>query len=166
MSGHGVIEAEARWAQAILRRDGRVMKFLLHPSFVFVGLKTAGLATWNRQEWIAACSEIQFEALDHTVRDLQVFSCVAVATIDGRWRGTVRGRTVDERFLMTDVWNRGLNGAWQVVRRHSSRFVEGEDGAVEDAPRLMLNVEHRAAPSAPAHKTTPQIAPDMEDVFL
>lgn len=141
MSGQAIIEAETKWARAILTHDVERLKLLIHPTFVFLGLRSAGVQAWTRAQWASAVMKIEFRALEHTVRDLQVFGSTAVATIDGRWSAVVGGSTLDELFMMTDVWNKAPNGPWRVVRRHSTRYVEDETTREPlDVPALTLDI--------------------------
>jgi len=134
-----IAEAETRWARAIITHDQAALEALIHPTFLYVGLRSAGLKGWNRADWIAATRRIQFQTLEHRVRDLQVFGNTAVATVDGTWKAMIGEQAVDERFLMTDVWMKQPNGAWKVVRRHSTRYIEDAAGMVSEAAPIDLS---------------------------
>jgi ketosteroid isomerase-like protein len=141
MSGRAIIEAENRWARAMLRHDRTVLKALLHPNFIFLGLKSAGLQSWSRIQFAAAVLQIDYHRLEHEVRDLQMFGSIAIATVDGRWTAETGVSAFDEEFLATDVWTKTPDGPWRVIRRHSSRYVEDKvTGKPLDAPALVLDV--------------------------
>jgi len=141
MSGHEIIEAETRWARAIQGGHVDRLSALMHPNFVFLGLRSAGVKSWSRTEWMAAVGKICFSALEHKVRDLQVFGPTAVATIDGRWTAEAGSVAYNELFMMTDVWTKAPNGPWRVVRRHSTRYLEDElTHQPLDVPELTLDI--------------------------
>ena len=141
MSGQAIIEAENRWARAIQRHDQTVLKALMHPNFIFVGLRTSGLQSWSRTQFATAILQVEFHLLEHKVRDLQVFGATAIATVDGRWTAEAADTALDERFLITDVWTKAPDAPWRVVRRHSSRYVEDEFTQKPlDVPALVLDI--------------------------
>jgi ketosteroid isomerase-like protein len=139
MSGAIIAEAENRWARAMMTRHISVLNALLHPGFLFVGPRSAGLNGWNKAEWIAAVSKIEFVSLTHPIRDLQLIGSTAVVTVEGDWQARVNGQAVTEQFMMTDVWVRDQGGVWRVMRRHSSRYVVSNDGAVSEASQLFID---------------------------
>ncbi len=141
MSGHEIIEGETRWAHATRTHQADRLNALMHPNFVFVGLRSAGLETWSRSQWMTATQRIAFRALEYKVRDLQVFGSTAVATIDGRWTAEAGGESYDELFTMTDVWVKAPGSAWRVVRRHSTRYVEDPiSGKTMEGKELALDI--------------------------
>jgi ketosteroid isomerase-like protein len=126
MSAKEVIEAEAKMMRATLVGDARTLEALVHPSFVFLGLRSAGVQAWNRAQWLETLKQIRFHKLEHKARDLQVFGSSAIVTVEGSWRADLRGTTHDEHLLMTDVWLKAPPHGWRIVRRHSTRYVEDE----------------------------------------
>jgi len=139
MSGSIIAEVENRWARAIMTRHASVLNGLLHPGFLFVGPRSAGLKGWNKSEWIAAVSKIEFISLNHPIRDLQLIGPTAVVTVEGDWQARMNGCVITEQFMMTDVWVRDPGGAWRVIRRHSSRYVLGQNGVVSEASALLFD---------------------------
>lgn len=135
-----IIQAEAKLMRATRQGDMPTIEALTHPSFVFLGLRSAGMQSWNRTQWLATLPQITFHTLEHRVRDLQVFAASAILTVEGAWKADLRGRRHDERLLMTDVWVKTATQGWRLVRRHSTRHIE-EAGGRKDGAMLELELD-------------------------
>jgi len=115
---------EARWTAALIAKDQATLETLLAPEFQLVGIRSTGVTAINRAEWLATAGSIIFHDFTTQTTSVQVFGDTALATVEGRWDIVFRGHPIKENFYVTDVWVR-RDGAWRVVRRHSSPYQTG-----------------------------------------
>ncbi len=112
---------EARWTAALIAKDQAALADLLAPEFQLVGIRSTGVTAIHRAEWLATAGSIIFHDFTTQTTSVQVFGDTALATVEGRWDIVFRGHPIKENFYVTDVWVR-RDGAWRVVRRHSSPY--------------------------------------------
>ena len=112
---------EESWSVAFRTSDYAYLDRILAPEFTLVGIRSTGVSTVTRADWLATTRVMIFRAFDARVLSVEVFGDAAVVTMDGSWTIDWNDRHIDERFLLTDVWV-ARNAKWQVVRRHSSPY--------------------------------------------
>ena len=112
---------EARWTAALIAKDQATLETLLAPEFQLVGIRSTGATAIHRAEWLATAGSIVFQDFKTQTTSVQLFGDTALATVEGRWDIVFRGHPIKENFYITDVWVR-RDGAWRVVRRHSSPY--------------------------------------------
>lgn len=112
---------EEAWSVAFCTSDFAFMERVLAPEFTLVGIRSTGVSTVTRSEWLANTRVMTFRAFDARVLSVETYGDAAVVTMDGSWTIDWNGRHIDEKFLVTDVWVL-RNTKWQVVRRHSSPY--------------------------------------------
>ncbi|MDQ3483764.1 MAG: nuclear transport factor 2 family protein [Pseudomonadota bacterium] len=110
---------EREWRDALCAKDLERLGSLIHPKFTLIGTRSTGPFVLTREEWLEAIHRRELIGIELHVRDAAVFENVMVGTVEAKWRVSYRGRPVDDRVLLTDVWV-CEDGRWQVVRRHSS----------------------------------------------
>ena len=115
---------EAEWRDALLAKDEAALRRLIHPLYKLVGIRSTGSVAVNLEQWIAALRRMDIAALEVRVTDCVALDNVIVATVDAQWKVRYLGQPIDERVLLTDVWVRE-DGAWRVLRRHSSPVPAG-----------------------------------------
>ena len=112
---------EESWSVAFHTSDYAFMERILAPEFTLVGIRSTGVSTVTRADWLANTRVMKFRAFDTRVLSVEMYGDAAVVTMDGSWTIDWNDRHIDERFLVTDVWV-FRNTKWQVVRRHSSPY--------------------------------------------
>ena len=112
---------EEAWSVAFRTSDYAFMERILAPEFTLVGIRSTGVSTVTRADWLANTRVMAFRAFDARVLSVETYGDAAVVTMDGSWTIDWNGRHIDEKFLVTDVWV-WRNTKWQVVRRHSSPY--------------------------------------------
>ena len=112
---------EARWTAALIAKDQATLEDLLAPEFELVGIRSTGVGSTSRAEWLARAGSIVFHDFTTESTSVQLFGDTALATVEGHWDIVFAGRTIKEHFYVTDVWIR-RDGRWRVVRRHSSPY--------------------------------------------
>ena len=115
---------EARWTAALIAKDQAALADLLAPEFQLVGIRSTGVTAVPRAQWLATAGSITFHEFTTETTSVQVFGDTALATVEGRWDIVFGGHPIKERFYVTDIWVR-RDGAWRVVRRHSSPYQSG-----------------------------------------
>ena len=111
---------EARWGQAFLTGDRAFLRSILAPEFTLMRAENGRTLFTSRAQWMANLPLYTFHAYQVRVTDVVVAGRTAVATVEGRWKVTYKGRgTRDEPFILSDTWVK-RNGRWQVVYRHST----------------------------------------------
>ena len=112
---------EARWTAALIAKDLPALADLLAPKFQLVGIRSTGVTAVPRAQWLANAGSITFHDFTTETTAVQVFGDTALATVEGRWDIVFGGHPIKENFYVTDIWVR-RDGAWRVVRRHSSPY--------------------------------------------
>lgn len=112
---------EARWTAALIARDEAALEALLAPEFQLVGIRSTGVTSVHRAEWLATAGTIVFHDFKTRTTSVEVFGDTALATVEGSWDIVFGGHAIKENFYVTDVWIR-RDGRWRVVRRHSSPY--------------------------------------------
>lgn len=110
---------EGEFRDALLSKDGKRLRSLIHPQFLLIGTRSAGPFTINRDEWLDSVKRREIVSIEVDIRDSIVFDQLIVATIDARWTVRYLGAEIQDRVLLSDVWVLD-EGRWRVVRRHSS----------------------------------------------
>ena len=119
-----VTTLEGEWRDALLAKDEKALRRLIHPQYKLVGIRSTGSVAVDLEQWIAALRRMDIAALEVRVTDCVALDNVIVATVDAQWKVRYLGQPIDERVLLTDVWVRE-EGAWRVLRRHSSPVPAG-----------------------------------------
>ena len=119
-----VTTLEGEWRDALLAKDEKALRRLIHPQYKLVGIRSTGSVAVDLEQWIAALRRMDIAALEVRVTDCVALDNVIVATVDAQWKVRYLGQPIDERVLLTDVWVRE-DGAWRVLRRHSSPVPAG-----------------------------------------
>ncbi len=112
---------EQALVDALKAMDRPVLEDILAPEFRLVGIRSTGSSDMPRAAWLEAAPEMNFLAFWIDPPRVELFGDTALAGVDGYWRIDLRGRRIDERFLLTDVWLR-RDGGWRLLRRHSSPY--------------------------------------------
>lgn len=110
---------EVEWRDALMSKDIKRLRSLIHPDFMLIGTRSAGPFTINRDEWLESIQRREIHSIDVDIRDAIIFEQVMVGTIEAHWRVGYLGTEIEDRVLLTDVWV-FEKGRWRVVRRHSS----------------------------------------------
>ena len=119
-----VTTLEGEWRDALLAKDEKALRRLIHPQYKLVGIRSTGSVAVDLEQWIAALRRMDIAALEVRVTDCVALDNVIVATVDAQWKVRYLGQPIDERVLLTDVWVRE-DDAWRVLRRHSSPVPAG-----------------------------------------
>ena len=119
-----VTTLEGEWRDALLAKDEKALRRLIHPQYKLVGIRSTGSVAVDLEQWIAALRRMDIAALEVRVTDCVALDNVIVATVDAQWKVRYLGQPIDERVLLTDVWVRE-DGRWRVLRRHSSPVPAG-----------------------------------------
>jgi hypothetical protein len=120
-----VRELEQQWRNALFDKDEAALRRLIHPQFKLVGVRSTGSVAVNLEQWLVALRRMDVASLEVRVMDSVVLPATIVASVDAQWKVRYLGQLIDERVLLTDIWVRNDDGAWQVVRRHSSPVPPG-----------------------------------------
>lgn len=120
-----VRELERRWRDALVNKDEIALRSLIHPQFKLVGIRSTGSVAVNLEQWLVALRRMDVASLEVRVTDSVALPSTIVASVDAQWKVRYLGQLIDERVLLTDVWVRDQDGAWRVVRRHSSPVPAG-----------------------------------------
>lgn len=114
-----VAALERQWRDALFAKDEAALRKLIHPQFKLVGIRSTGTVAVGLDDWLGALEKMDIASLEVRVTDSVRVDHTIVATVDAQWKLRFMGHTIDERVLLTDVWVQ-IDGAWQVLRRHSS----------------------------------------------
>src|SRR6185369_394507 len=120
-----VRDLEREWRDALIAKDVGVLRRLIHPQFKLVGIRSTGSVAVDLEQWIEALQRMDIASLEVRVTECVALEKVIVATVDAQWKVRYLGQLIDERVLLTDVWVRGDDDSWRVVRRHSSPVPPG-----------------------------------------
>ena len=120
-------QLEQRWRDALFDKDEAALRALIHPQFKLVGIRSTGSVAVDLEQWLVALKRMDVASLEVRVIDSVATANTIIATIDAQWTVRYLGQLIDERVLLTDVWVKAEDGAWQVVRRHSSPVPAGVD---------------------------------------
>ena len=117
-------ELERQWRDALYAKDEARLRQLIHPQFKLVGIRSTGTVAVSLEDWLLALQKMDLVSLEVRVMDAVRIDETIVATVDAQWKLRFMGHAIDERVLLTDVWEKFEEG-WQVVRRHSSPVPAG-----------------------------------------
>ena len=109
----------AAWQAAIEARDVEQVQDFLDQGYALV-LVVPAAVTVQREEWLRMLPDYvvhHYEIHEQTVHTSK--DTAAVLTLATQ-RATVLGQDRSDRFILSDVWVRGQDGAWRVWRRHST----------------------------------------------
>lgn len=115
---------ERDWRAALIAKDEKELRRLIHPQFKLVGIRSTGSVAVDLEQWIEALKRMDIASLEVRVTECVALDDVIVATVDAQWQVRYLGQVIDERVLLTDVWVRDGDN-WQVLRRHSSPVPPG-----------------------------------------
>lgn len=115
---------ERDWRDALIAKDEKELRRLIHPQFKLVGIRSTGSVAVDLEQWIEALKRMDIASLEVRVTECVALDDVIVATVDAQWQVRYLGQVIDERVLLTDVWVRDGDD-WQVLRRHSSPVPPG-----------------------------------------
>ncbi|MEO7504866.1 MAG: nuclear transport factor 2 family protein [Sphingomicrobium sp.] len=122
-----VRELERRWRDALFHKDEAALRSLIHPQFKLVGIRSTGSVAVDLEQWLVALRRMDVASLEVRVIDSVALPATIVASVDAQWQVRYLGQLIDERVLLTDVWVKGDDGDWRVLRRHSSPVPSGVD---------------------------------------
>ena len=117
-----ISQLEDEWRDAILAHDESTLRRILHPKFTFVAIRGAGTTTIGIDQWFDTLSRMEIEQFSTEVTDIQHEDRTAIAIVLGSWRASLDGQTIDENFLLTDIWVDAPGLGWCAIRRHSSPY--------------------------------------------
>jgi hypothetical protein len=120
-----VRELERKWRDALFNKDEAALRALIHPQFKLVGIRSTGSVAVDLEQWLVALRRMDVATLEVRVTDSVALPSTIVATVDAQWQVRYLGQLIDERVLLTDVWVKDEDGAWRVLRRHSSPVPAG-----------------------------------------
>ena len=110
-----VIAAEKAWADAALARDRKVLEELTGQEL--------SQANWDgsrptpRSQWLEnLLTRLEFQHLEISGHNAQVFGDMAVVTSRFSWEGKLSGQPFAAKGVLMDVW-RKRDGRWQAVFR-------------------------------------------------
>ena len=110
---------ERQWRDALCAKDMDLLRALIHPRFLLIGMRATGPFTLNRDEWLEAIQRRELVSIELDIRDALVLDQVMVGTVQAKWCVKYLGREIEDCVLLTDVWVFD-DDRWRVVRRHSS----------------------------------------------
>ena len=122
-----VRELERRWRDALFHKNEAGLRALIHPQFKLVGIRSTGSVAVDLEQWLVALRRMDVASLEVRVIDSVSLPATIVASVDAQWQVRYMGQLIDERVLLTDVWVKGDDGDWRVLRRHSSPVPTGVD---------------------------------------
>ena len=114
---------EQAWGEAFLKGDRAFLERLVAPEFKLMRAEGGESLFTPRARWFANEGRIIFHEFEVRTVDVVDAGDTAVATVRGRWKISMEGRTGtrEEGFIVSDTFVR-RGKAWQVIFRHSSPY--------------------------------------------
>jgi ketosteroid isomerase-like protein len=119
-----VAERSAAWQRALEARDVVGVDDFLDPDYALVLVHPAPV-TVPRAAWLGMLPDYVVHSWTVTDAVTDVAGDVAMVLQSGEQQATVRGADRSGRFVISDCWRRGADGAWRVWRRHSTPLQAG-----------------------------------------
>lgn len=117
------------WMAAWIANDRDALERILAPEFALI-VSARPEARVNRAAWLrTAGTEYTCEAFRYDAMQVRDFGDVVVVSSLATQRATAFGQDRSGTFFLTDVWQAGANGAWQVIARYSSYAEPGTASA-------------------------------------
>jgi ketosteroid isomerase-like protein len=119
-----VAERSAAWQRALEARDVAGVDDFLDPDYALVLVHPAR-ATVPRAAWLRMLPDYVVHGWTVSEAVIDVAGDVAMVLQSGEQQATVLGEDRSGRFVISDCWRRGADGAWRVWRRHSTPLQAG-----------------------------------------
>jgi ketosteroid isomerase-like protein len=108
------------WMQAVADRDMERLEEIVAPGFRFTAIHL-NPEPMTREQWMAAAREgYTIVSFAYESMDIDVWGDTAIVHSRYSQVANYHHTSLSNAFRLTDVWNRGEDGKWRVVARHSS----------------------------------------------
>jgi ketosteroid isomerase-like protein len=109
----------AAWQAAIEAREVEQVQDFLHQDYALV-LAVPAAITVEREEWLRVLPDYVVHHYEIHVQIVHTTEDTAAVLTLATQRATVLGQDRSDRFVLSDSWVRGEDGAWRVWQRHST----------------------------------------------
>jgi ketosteroid isomerase-like protein len=108
------------WMQAVEDRDMERLEEIVSPGFRFTAIHL-NPEPMTREQWMAAAREgYTIVSFAYESMDIDVWGNTGIVHSRYSQVANFHHTSLSNAFRLTDVWNRGEDGNWRVVARHSS----------------------------------------------